>query len=114
MDNKFLKIIITIVTVIYFISPVDLIPDPTPAIGFLDDIVAICLCCKSILGSREKRWNFLVEYRDVKVYKQYSSNYKVVPEIRLKGEWLKRFGFIPDSYVTVRCEDSKLTIILKQ
>ncbi len=55
MDNKFLKIIITIVTVIYFISPVDLIPDPTPAIGFLDDIVAICLCCKSILGSREKR-----------------------------------------------------------
>jgi len=56
----------------------------------------------------------LVEYRDVKVYKQYSSNYKVVPEIRLKGEWLKRFGFIPDSYVTIRCEDNKLTIILKQ
>lgn len=37
----------------YFLVPVDIIPDITPVIGYLDDIVAIYLECKKFFNSKK-------------------------------------------------------------
>ncbi len=37
-------------TLLYFLSPVDLIPDFIPGIGYLDDVAVVLLCFKAIQG----------------------------------------------------------------
>ncbi|MCX6984872.1 MAG: DUF1232 domain-containing protein [Lentisphaerae bacterium] len=60
------------ISLIYVLSPVDLIPDCIPVIGLLDDISLIYLCYKIIEGEIEKynRWrNRESEIIDIKVEK---------------------------------------------
>lgn len=47
----------------------------------------------------------------MKVYEQSGQNYKSVPTIILKGDWLKDWGFAVGIPIIVQCEDGKLTII---
>ena len=39
-----------------------------------------------------------------------NSNGKCVPAIILQGKWLAEFGFSLNTYISVECEDGKLTI----
>ncbi len=48
--------------------------------------------------------------RSVKVYGQSGSNYKTVPTIVLKGQWLQELGFEIGDFISVKCEDGKLVI----
>jgi antitoxin component of MazEF toxin-antitoxin module len=48
--------------------------------------------------------------RSIKVYGQSGANYKTVPTIVLKGQWLKELGFEIGDPVCVACEDGKLII----
>lgn len=53
--------------------------------------------------------------RKVKVYARFqNAQHKivVVPEIRLTGKWLERFGFEFGKFVEVNCEQNKITITL--
>lgn len=50
----------------------------------------------------------------MKVYAQSGQNYKPVPTIILKGDWLKDWGFAIHTPVTIQCEEGKLTIIKKE
>ena len=48
----------TVFTVVYVVSPLDLIPDCIPVIGQLDDVAVVVLCLKSMATELEKyrRW----------------------------------------------------------
>lgn len=48
--------------------------------------------------------------RSVKVYGQSGYNYKTVPAIMLKGQWLKELGFDIGDYISISCENGKLVI----
>lgn len=48
--------------------------------------------------------------RSVKVYGQSGYNYKAVPTIMLKGQWLKELGFDIGDYISISCENGKLII----
>lgn len=50
--------------------------------------------------------------RKLKVYEQSmsGSNYKPVPTIILKGQWLKDAGFGVGEYVEINCDDDKITL----
>lgn len=48
-------------SLIYFLSPIDFIPDPIPGIGLVDDMFVILVCCK------------LVE-TDLKIYTDWREN----------------------------------------
>ncbi len=49
--------------------------------------------------------------RRLKVYGQSNGyNYKEVPTIILKGQWLKKYGFSAETPITVACEDGQLLI----
>lgn len=50
------------------------------------------------------------ESRKIKVYEQSGYNYKGVPAIMLKGQWLKELGFEAGNYISVSCENGKLII----
>ena len=52
----------------------------------------------------------MADSRKLKVYEGSSWNYKSVPEIILKGNWLKQYRFTEDTPIHVLCEDRKLTI----
>ena len=39
-----------------------------------------------------------------------NSNGKTVPAIILQGKWLDEFGFSLDTFISVECENGKLTI----
>ena len=52
----------------------------------------------------------MADSRKLKVYEGSGWNYKSVPEIILKGDWLKQYGFTEDTPIHVLCEDGKLTI----
>lgn len=41
--SKFIGIIALIIAFIYLISPIDIIPDIIPVIGFIDDIVVLLI-----------------------------------------------------------------------
>ena len=60
---------VLIFTLLYVLSPIDLIPDWIPVIGLLDDVTLMYLCYKVIEGEIEKykRWrNREAEIIDVK------------------------------------------------
>ena len=48
--------------------------------------------------------------RNMKVYGQRGYQYKTIPSIMLKGQWLKDWGFEIDDAIVVKCEDGKLVI----
>lgn len=48
--------------------------------------------------------------RKMKVYDQCGYQYKRLPVITMKGEWLKQFGFSQGTEIEVHCEDGKLII----
>ena len=50
--------------------------------------------------------------RELKVYAQSGYNYKLVPAIRLMGQWLEAAGFHIGDPVLVKCENGKLIISL--
>ena len=52
----------------------------------------------------------MADTRKLKVYEAWGRNYRPVPEIILKGDWLKQYGFTEDTPIHVHCEDGKLTI----
>ena len=60
---------VLVFTLLYVLSPIDLIPDWIPVIGLLDDVTLMYLCYKVIEGEIEKykRWrNREAEIIDVK------------------------------------------------
>ncbi len=48
--------------------------------------------------------------RNMKVCGQSRYQYKTIPSIMLKGQWLKDWGFEIDDEIVVKCEDGKLVI----
>jgi antitoxin component of MazEF toxin-antitoxin module len=48
--------------------------------------------------------------RSIKVYRQSGSNYKTVPAIVLKGQWLQELGFEIGDFISIKCENGKLVI----
>jgi antitoxin component of MazEF toxin-antitoxin module len=48
--------------------------------------------------------------RSIKVYGQSGSNYKTVPAIVLKGQWLQELGFEIGDFISIKCENGKLVI----
>lgn len=48
--------------------------------------------------------------RTMKIYGMSGYNYKPMPTIMLKGQWLKELGFEIGGYVTVSCENGRLVI----
>ena len=52
----------------------------------------------------------MAKKRSVKVYGQSGYKYRETPTIMLKGLWLKEAGFDIGNYISVTCEDGKITI----
>ena len=52
------SIVAVVATLLYVISPIDIIPDVIPAVGFADDAMAVAFCIKMIHDDLEnyKRW----------------------------------------------------------
>lgn len=50
--------------------------------------------------------------RELKVCAQSGYRYKEVPQIQLKGAWLREYGFTEGTPVKVNCEDGRLVITL--
>lgn len=48
--------------------------------------------------------------RELKVCAQSGYGYRDVPQIQLKGKWLREFGFTEETPITVRCEEGRLII----
>ena len=48
--------------------------------------------------------------RELKIYEKYLINNKKVPEVRLVGLWLKKYGFNPGDKISVEFKDEKLII----
>lgn len=53
------------------------------------------------------------KYRELKVVEQSGYRYRPTPTITLKGQWLNELGFESNKPLTVKCEDGKLTITLR-
>lgn len=50
------------------------------------------------------------DVRNMKVHESSGYRYKSTPQIMLKGDWLKAFGFDMGMQIVVKCEDGKLVI----
>ena len=53
----------------------------------------------------------MAKKRSIKVYGQSGYRYRETPTIMLKGKWLEELGFKIGDYVSVSCENGKLTIM---
>jgi hypothetical protein len=51
-----------------------------------------------------------MENRMLKVYQTYDSNYKSIPDIKLKGHWLNELGFLVGNTVAVECSENEIII----
>ncbi len=49
--------------------------------------------------------------RELKVCAQSGYHYKDVPQIQLKGAWLREFGFNENTLISVQCEEGQLVIV---
>lgn len=50
------------------------------------------------------------EKRELRVYEGSDRNYKPIPQIRLQGKWLEKFGFDIGTAVSVECNGGQLII----
>lgn len=57
------SIIAIIIAVLYFVSPVDLIPDIIPGAGYIDDVAVLAIVFKQISSDIEKYKNWLEDNR---------------------------------------------------
>ena len=48
------SIVAVVATLLYVISPIDIIPDMIPAVGFADDAMAVAFCIRMIHGDLDK------------------------------------------------------------
>lgn len=48
--------------------------------------------------------------RELKVCAQSGYKWHDVPQIQLKGKWLREFGFTEETPITVTCEDGRIVI----
>lgn len=46
--------VIFAIAMLYVASPIDLVPDFIPILGWIDDIIALIIGVKAILGDRDK------------------------------------------------------------
>ena len=53
----------------------------------------------------------MAKKRSIKVYGQSGYRYRETPTIMLKGKWLEELGFKIGDYISVSCENGKLTIM---
>ena len=53
-EIPFNSIVVVIATLLYVVSPIDIIPDMIPGIGFTDDAMAVTFCIKMIHDDLEK------------------------------------------------------------
>ena len=53
----------------------------------------------------------MAKKRSVKVYGRSGYKYRETPTIMLKGLWLEEVGFDIGDYISVTCEDGKITLI---
>ena len=58
------SIVAVVATLLYVISPIDIIPDIIPVVGFTDDAMAVAFCIKMIHDDLEKYKTWL-DQRDV-------------------------------------------------
>lgn len=49
---------------LYFISPIDLIPDPIPVVGYLDDAAVIAACVKMVGADLQRFRDWEAEQAD--------------------------------------------------
>lgn len=54
------------------------------------------------------------KFRKMKVYEASGYNYKNIPSIILKGDWLKEAGFDIGGLIQVECENGKLIITQRE
>lgn len=52
--------------------------------------------------------------RELKVCAQSGYRYRDVPQIQLKGKWLREFEFTEETPIMVTCEDGRLVITPRQ
>lgn len=62
-DVSVLTVVSIVVAFLYMVSPIDLVTDMIPVIGWIDDIVIIVLCLKLLHGDLEKYKKFKAEAR---------------------------------------------------
>lgn len=48
--------------------------------------------------------------RELKVCAQSGYRYRDVPQIQLKGKWLREFGFTEETPIMVTCENGRIVI----
>ena len=66
-DIPFNAIIIVVATLLYVVSPIDMIPDMIPGVGFTDDAMAVAICKKTIQCDLDKfkdwydQWSNLIQ-----------------------------------------------------
>lgn len=48
------SIVMVVIAIIYFVSPVDLVPDVIPVVGFVDDATVIAFVLRQIQGDLDK------------------------------------------------------------
>jgi hypothetical protein len=51
-----------------------------------------------------------MESKNLNVYTAYTKDYKHIPEIRLKGQWLHEKGFTIGSNILVNIKDNQIII----
>ena len=50
------------------------------------------------------------DVRELKVCEVSGYRYQAVPQIQLKGAWLRQYGFSEETPVTVKCSDGQIVI----
>ena len=79
------NIVLVIAAIIYFISPVDLVPDFIPAIGFLDDVTIIGWVLSTISEELKKFNSFTDSNKTDYAGLSYQELYQRAKELQLTG-----------------------------
>lgn len=53
-DVPYASIVAIVAALIYLLSPIDLIPDAIPGVGYVDDAMVIGLCLNFVMGDLDK------------------------------------------------------------
>ena len=94
-----------VASLLYVASPIDLIPDAVPAIGYLDDAAIICLVL-----------NFGID-KDLDKYRNWNDKNKMTAIFKLKNAVVEEIiKLVGEEYVAgiVLCRDNTLSILLNE